>query len=650
MHPRAFILTLLVPCLLITMQASATDAESIANNELVTPTIVTKIEKEDTPSESEKATTATITSSNLTIKEAEIEKSQAAEKKPVETPSKLATIEVTGVDEELAKNIELHMPVTIPACNAERGEIKQFFNTVKKHLRKASRALGYYDAEFTSGGKIVDGCWKLRVRIKQGLPVKVISQKVAVVGEGANLPFFKKITKSLPYENGDVLNHKLYTDFKNSLTDAAQALGFFDAEFEQHSIRVDPIGHKATVDLKFNTGKRYRYGEVTVKQDVLSAKTIDNYLLIKAGKPFYSEDLLQQQQLLQRSDYFNTIKISVLHEQAKNGRVPVLIELTRKKRNAYKFKVGYGSETGPRVTAEMNRRWTGNAGKALKILGRVSKNDQVLSFNLLNPQKKPEDDTLVYNIDLKREDKPDSVSHNVELGGKFTRKRDSGWVQTASLGLLLDFTKPTGEEEFFSRYVLLGVGLEKTSADDLLFPLNGWRLKYGANIASKAVFSDQDIIQLKLSGKRIKTLGEGRFIGRFDIGSTLVNNYSELPQGLRFYSGGQNSVRGYAFSSLGDIENKDTDGDGETEEVNVGGRNLMNLSLEYQHPIIDEWGAALFVDAGNAFDDWADYEMKVGVGFGARWRSPIGPVRIDLGFPTDDYKKPRLYLGIGSDL
>jgi len=568
----------------------------------------------------------------------------------------LASIEVTGVDEELAKNIELHMPVTVPECNADRGDVKQFFSTVKKQLRKASRALGYYDAEFRSGGKIENGCWKLHLKINQGKPTKIISQKISIVGEGAKLPIFKKILSEKPYKKGDVLNHKLYTDYKTRLTDAAQALGFFDAEFETHRIRVDPLAHKATLDLKFNTGKRYRYGVVTIEQDVLDDSTIDHYLLLKTGKLFNAEDLLEQQQLLQRSGYFNTINITVKHEEASNGRVPISIKLTRKKRNSYKLKLGYGSETGPRVAVEMNRRWTGSHGKALKALTRVSKNDQVLSLFLLNPQEKPEDDTLVYNIDLKREIKPDSVSRKINLGGKFNRKRDSGWVQTASLRLLLDRTKRTGEDEKFSRYMLFGVGLEKTKADNLLLPLNGWRVKYSTNLASKAIFSDQDIMQFKMSAKRIKLLGEGRFIGRFDLGSTLVNNYDDLPQGLRFYSGGQNTVRGYKFSSLGDKVSRLVDG--EIKEVNNGGRNLLNISFEYQYPITEEWSAAAFIDTGNAFDDWADYEMKVGVGFGARWKSPIGPVRIDLGFPTDspednsvdNYKKPRLYLGIGSDL
>ena len=100
--------------------------------------------------------------------------------------AKLATIDVTGVDNELKKNIELHMPVNVPECTADRAEVKQFFTTVKKNLRKATRALGYYDAELVSGGSIVDNCWKLRLTITPGKSTKVTSILTQVVGEGKN--------------------------------------------------------------------------------------------------------------------------------------------------------------------------------------------------------------------------------------------------------------------------------------------------------------------------------------------------------------------------------------------------------------------------------------------------------------------------------
>lgn len=563
-------------------------------------------------------------------------------KKGVNNPkSKLASIDVSGVDSELKKNIELHMPVTIPECNASKGEVKQFFTTVKKHLRKASRALGYYDAEFRSGGKIVDNCWKLRLRITPGRVVKVVKQDIKIIGEGKREPRLQKILKKYPYTIGDDFNHQNYTDFKTSLSETALSLGYFDAEFLKHRIRVNPLTYQASIALLMDTKKRYRYGKVTIEQKVLSDKTIKNFLLIKEGALYKTENLINQQQILQRSGYYKLVKIKVLHDQVENHRVPISITLERNKRNAYKFKVGYGSDTGARISAEMDRRWTGDRGKKLKAKIQYAENLSGLSLKLINPRKNPEDNNLVYNFDLKQDRNDDVTSRSINLGGIYTRKRPNDWVQTASVGLLLDTTKVDGESSNKSKLLLFGVDLEKTKADNLLYPNDGWHLKLSLRGASKFLLSDLHLIQADILAKAVKTVGTGRFIGRVRLGSTIIREFEELPKSLRFFAGGSNSVRGYTYESLGEVN---------PEGKTVGGKNLLNLSVEYQYPITDEWSAAAFVDAGNAFDSWDDYELKVGVGFGARYKSPIGPVRIDIGFPEDDFKDPHLHLSIGSDL
>lgn len=553
----------------------------------------------------------------------------------------LATIDISGVDSELKKNIELHMPVTIPICTADRGEVGQFFTNLKKNLRKASRALGYYDAEFRSGGSIVKNCWKLRLKIKPGKPTKISAQNIKVLGEGNKDELFKKILAKPPYEKGDVFNHKKYTDFKTQLSEAAQSLGYFDAEFIRHSIKVSPLSHQASVDLVMNTGKRYRYGKVTVEQKVLSGTTIKNYLLIKEGKLYDTKTLIDQQQLLQRSGYYKLIKVEVLHEQAKNNQVPVNITLTSKKRNAYKYKVGYGSDTGIRVSAEMNRRWTGSKGQQLKAKVQLAQNLSGLSLKLISPRKKPEDDTLVYNFDIQQDKNDDITSQSIDIGGKYTRKLSSDWIQSASIGWLLDKTQVDGDEATRSKLLLFGVGLDKKKADDLLYPNDGWRLKLGLKGAVKGLITDQNVLQLEASAKRILTISKGRFVGRIHIGSTKVENFDALPKSLRFFAGGGRSVRGYRYESLGEIDSND--------KV-IGGKHVLDLSLEYQHPITESWSVATFIDAGNAFNDIKNPNLKVGIGFGARWRSPIGPVRIDLGFPRGDYKHPQLHLSVGSDL
>jgi len=575
-------------------------------------------------------------------KENEADKKTTDEDKTGASDEKLASIEVTGVESDLKKNIELHMPVSIPECNADKSEVRQFFDTVKKRLRKASRALGYYDADFRTGGSIVAGCWKLRLRITPGLPTKITSQNIKVIGEGRNDELFKKILAKPPYKNGDIFNHQKYTDFKTQLSEATQSLGYFDAEFEQHSIKVNPLAHQASVNLVLNTGKRYRYGKVTVDQKILSDKVIQNFLILKTGEVYTTEDLIRQQQILQRSGYYKLIKIEVMHEQANNYQVPVHISLTSKKRNSYKFKIGFGSDTGARVSAEMDRRWTGSKGKRLKAKTQFSQNISGISLELISPRKNPEDDILVYNIDIEKERADDITTQGINIGGKLTRKRSNDWIQTASIEYLLDRTQVDGEDPVNSKLLVFGVGLDKTKADHLLYPTKGWRFKFGLKAASKALLSDQDVLQFEMTAKHIKTFSnKSHILSRIHLGTTKVDNFDNLPKSLRFFAGGGRSVRGYKFESLGDV-NKD-------DQV-IGGKHVLDLSLEYQYPINDEWGAAVFVDAGNAFNDYNNVKLKVGVGFGARWRSPIGPVKVDIGFPKDDYKSLQLHLSIGSDL
>ena len=555
--------------------------------------------------------------------------------------AKLATIDVTGVDNELKKNIELHMPVNVPECTADRAEVKQFFTTVKKNLRKATRALGYYDAELVSGGSIVDNCWKLRLAITPGKSTKVTSILTQVIGEGKNERVFTDILKKPPYSKGEVLNHQKYTDFKTQLSEAAQTLGYNDAEFEQHSIKVDPTTYSASIVLILNTGKRYQYGEITVDQKLLSDSAMAKYILLKRGNPFNAEDLINQQQLLQRSGYFNLIKVEVLNDQSKNYQLPVNITLTPKKRNAYKFKVGYGTDTGARVTAEMNRRYLGKSGKQLKIKAQYSEELPELSIKLLSPRNNPDDNSLIYSIDLKKDSNDDIESNTLSIGPTLVRKFQNGWVRTASLTAIKDKTQVDGEDTTNTELLMFGVGLERVVADSLLNPKDGWRLKLSLDTALEAVLSDQNVTRFKVQAKGIKQFGEGRVLARMNLGSTLVSDFDSLPKSLRFFAGGSTSVRGYDYESLGE--------ENDNGKV-IGGKQLLDLSLEYQHPISKSWSAAVFVDAGNAFESWDEPGLKVGVGFGARWSSPVGPVRIDIGFPKDDFGDPHLHLSVGSDL
>jgi len=160
--------------------------------------------------------------------------------------------------------------------------------------------------------------------------------------------------------------------------------------------------------------------------------------------------------------------------------------------------------------------------------------------------------------------------------------------------------------------------------------------------AYQPLLSDLSFLQPRVSGKLVWSFAKrNRIIGRADIGTTWVSDFDKLPSSLRFFAGGDQSVRGYALDKISPVDGEGNEG---------GGRHLVVGSLEYEYRLFEQWGLAAFVDSGDAFDDGLD--MKTGVGIGVHWYSPIGPVRVDLGHALD--RPPgdmiRLHLIIGPAL
>jgi translocation and assembly module TamA len=210
---------------------------------------------------------------------------------------------------------------------------------------------------------------------------------------------------------------------------------------------------------------------------------------------------------------------------------------------------------------------------------------------------------------------------------KKSRQRDNGWLEEPSLTFGHEDFKVGGEHE--STLLLMpGISWTKTVADDRLYPRRGFRLDFTTRGGAQRVLSDVSFLQVIGNAKGILALSDDwRVISRVNTGATAMNEFDQLPASVRFFAGGDNSVRGYAYESLGP---KDDDG-----EV-VGGKNLLVGSMELERRLNAKWGVAAFVDSGNAFDRF-HVDPKTGVGLGIRWRSPVGPIRLDLAHPLDKH-------------
>lgn len=546
---------------------------------------------------------------------------------------------VKGVSGVLKKNIKARLPAFKPECNAEKAVLERYQFTVRKKIKMAARALGYYHTKTAFTLKRSKDCWLLDVTVTPGEPVRVKALDIQVTGPGSKSSFFSGLI--LPYKVGDILNHLKYTDFKSNLMNIAQENGYLKADFRKKEILVDLKKNTAIVNLHFNTGPRVRYGMISVQQDVLGEDYVSRYILLKEGDYFSSEALIEQQQLLQNSGYYSAISVQAEFSKITQDRIPVRIILTSAKRDHYQLKLGYGTDTGLRSRVSLNRRWTGSSGKKLNVAVGLSQRINEITSTLVVPKENPEKNNLVYSVGIKQEKNDDVISESLKVGAVLTSLQVSDWKRTLSVSHLSDKTRVEGGSSTRSSLTLLGIQYAKVQAENLIFPRKGWRVRLSAEGAIDKLLSDASVLQLKAHGKYIHPLGKGRLLLRTDMGTTFGDSLDNLPKDLRFFAGGINSIRGYGYESLGEVN---------TAGKVIGGKNLVEFSAEYEHPVIDKWSVAGFVDAGNAFDDISTSEIKVGAGAGVRWRSPIGPVRFDIGVPESGIKDFRIHLSIGPDL
>lgn len=557
-----------------------------------------------------------------------------------ESPVKVS---IQGADPALADNLRAFMPsLRNLKCDSSSARVGRFIESAEEKLQEGAQAMGYYDARFKVTSTQQANCWALNVAVQPGQPVKITQVEIELSGEGKDLKAFRDIAAIPPYQSGDVFVHQPYETFKANLSRTANNLGFFDAEYPVHEIRVNPDTRQAQVVLHFDTGARYQIGKVSVKQDVLAEKYLNRYLRVHDGDTYNAENLLKQQQILEGSGYYSDVQVSGDYQDAQGGLVPVEIEAQRRKRYTYTGQFGYGTDTGFRVEAGMDIHWVNDKGHQLQADAKVGQAEQSVEATYKVPLWHPEHEYTSLSAGWQHSDNDDIESKGIKVGLDYNRRAADDWQQTVFINYLDETTQVTGEPETRSQLALMGARVKKTKTDDLLFPTKGWQLAAEVQGAKEGVLSDQNLLQGKVSGKYLQTLrNNDKLLLEGAAGTTLTDDLNEMPKSLRFFAGGQNSVRGYDFESLGE-----TNAAGDV----IGGKHLLTTSVEYEYPLADKWSAAAFVDAGNAFDDWGSVDMKVGAGAGVRYKSPLGPIRADLASPKDDPSDVHFYFSLGPDL
>ena len=495
---------------------------------------------------------------------------------------------------------------------------------------------GYFEPrlDFKPHGKT------LRLKVEAGPRTRI--RNLDIVIEGDLVPERRQqLLDSWPLKQGMPFRQADWNRAKQAMLSQLLAADFRGASLDDSRAEIDVPAQAADLKLVYTAGAAYRFGPLQIRGlERYDSDLIERYNYFVTPGEHYSETALASlQAALQGSGYFASVQISTVPEEAyadEKGQLilPVHLRVRERAPHRVSFGAGVSSNTGARVEAVYSttdlawQAWKLNTGL------RLEERRQTLYADIFLPPAQgrylPSLGMAIERSDIanlqtdrrafsiQRAQKRGSIDSKYSLNWEQEDKQPWGGIATQSKALVPD-TQWTWHR-----------------LDSILNPRDGQALQVKLGIASKAALSDQDFVRGYARYQHYLPMGERDTLGlRAEVGYTFASSKSGIPETYLFRAGGTNSVRGYAYNSLGVRDG----------EAVVGGRYMTTASLEYTHWFEGDWGMAMFVDAGNVVDDLADARLKYGVGSGVRWRSPAGPIALDLAW-GEESKTPRLHFSL----
>jgi len=560
---------------------------------------------------------------------------------------------VDGVDQNLRNAVVSGVELSqYGARDVTAAQVRRLYENAPDEVQAALRPYGYYEATATGDMRQVGKDWQVTLHVVPGVPVKVTSVNVEIDEEAGKVPAIRRAVRGIQNLKDQPLNDGVYDGARDAVSGALTATGFLDARIVTRRVEVNRAEHTAAVNLKWEAGRRYRYGVVRFKNSQFREDFLDRYVPFKKGDYFSQSQLLELQQALNGADYFAVVNVIPDTDDAKDGTIDINVELAPAKRTIYTGGPFFGTDTGAGLRGGIEKRWINDRGHKWKNELVLAQRLKTVSTLYQIPMPGPNQRSFNFGANFRDANTVTSKSRTVQLVANETRLWH-GWTRTIGVNVLSGtFTvgKRGGEgdnaeglERGRSTLLYPEVTLSRKKGDNPTFVRNGWSLTLTGRSTAGTLLSDASFSQVIGDAKWIHSFwGRNRLILRGTAGKIWTDNFSDLPPQLRFFAGGDRSVRGYDFESIGPRN---------AFNRVIGGEGLLVGSTEVEHYFTRNWGMAAFVDAGNAFTG-TDYSPRVGAGLGVRWLSPVGMIRADIGVPVGDKNEHGIHLHvvIGPDL
>jgi translocation and assembly module TamA len=559
-----------------------------------------------------------------------------------------AEVDIKGIeDERVLKNVRAHIQsLDIPTASYQLGHFK---DSLQSKVEAAIQVFGYYQAVtvVTAPNTAVapsnvlshlvkNKNWILEVELG---PVTLVRQlSIKIEGQGAQDREIQTLLSSFDFKQGKPLEHSIYENAKSELKVLALSRGYFDFEFEESNIQVFESLHVADITMHIQSGLRYKFGYLRFGNDIRSQALAKSLTPFKTGDVYQASQLGLLNQRLKQTQYFRHVIVRPLVAEAMDAVVPIEVILIHKPRDNFDLGIGISSDVGPRFTSKWERPWVNKSGHSIGAEVYVSSPEQYVSVDYKVPMEDAIQNYLSYQIGYQAQDDNDTRSDKWSISAtRHWTAEDSDWQRSAFLRLEQETFIQGLELEQTTRLLTPGFIFSRLRSEGGLDISWGDKQTITSEFTSESLLSDINMFRITAASKWVRSYAQHRFLWRAEIGGIITNDFDQVPSSSRFFTGGDQSIRGFNYKTLSPFK-LDTEGN----ELLTGGQYLAVASVEYSYPVIDNWRAAVFVDAGNATETLFK-DPAIGIGFGAIWYSPIGPVRFYLAKGKSDFGETRYF-------
>lgn len=537
--------------------------------------------------------------------------------------NKKSTVVLLSAPEEIEDFLNKHLKLpTEPFVNS--AEEKNFLYRTQQEIRELLKSEGYFSSVITVSRESKENGNKPHLKIDPGKVTRVGEISIAFRGviaeESRYQDRIQLLRASWSLKQKERFRSSDWEQAKSILVSMVASEEFAAAYLVTSQATVDPERAQADLSVVIDSGPVFYFGELEItgleryQENLITASK--NF---KTGDVYKRETLQLFQNALQKGPQFSTVSVTISAEVAQHRAVPVQVTVTEAQSQRVAFGLGYSSNNG--VRGELNYRNHNLFDRAWNLTSMLRLEQRRQTF-LGTVDTLPDQNHVNYSAGASLQMTNIQNLKTIEQKIGVTRNYQTPKIQMqVGLSWQHESKQPSGGINQINEALVLDWRWRRQVVDDPFFIRRGdvTEIRIGGGV--EALLSDQNFLRTYARHQTWWPVGaRDTFFLRAEVGYTLADSRFGIPQEYLFRAGGIQSVRGYDFKSLGEREGNAV----------VGALTMVTGTAEYTHWLTQQWGAAAFVDVGNAADSWRTLHPVIGYGAGIRWRSPAGPIALDL--------------------